>query len=357
MQVLPASEASWENARPAAAGASRASLPGLSAAADFEEWVRRIDRLVPAEDRRLFVSPHRLIARFFAFAWHRVSGRALQDTDHDPAARDPELVSAVLGLVRTLARTYFRLRIEDVENVPATGPVLLVGNHNGGLLPTDGFFTALAIHDHHGPERAVHALAHDFLFDDPTLERYAARVGMLRASEESALRAFAACGCVLVYPGSDYDAFRPFRERDRVVLGGRKGFLRLALRAGVPIVPVISAGTHEQFIVLSRGDRLARFVHAHALARTEVLPLVVAVPWGVVPGFVPYIPLPAQTTLAFGEPLRFPGLGPKDAEDPDLLEHLYRDVEREMQQILDRLSRGRRFLVGRPEDRSGHQRD
>lgn len=326
---------------------------GLGAVAELEAWIRRIEHLVPAEDRRVFVSPHLLIPRFLAFAWHRVTGSARHDTDHDPAARDPELVSAVIDLVRLFARTYFRLRIEDVHNVPAKGPVLLVGNHNGGLLPTDGFFTALAIHDHHGPDRAVHALVHDFLFDDPTLSRYAGRLGMLRASEESAFRAFEGDGCVLVYPGSDHDAFRSFRERARVVLGGRKGFIRLALRAGVPIVPVISAGTHEQLIVLSRGDKLARLVHAHELARTEVLPLVMALPWGVVPGFVPYIPLPAQTTIAFGEPMRFPGLGPKDAEDPELVEHIYRDVEREMQRILDRLSRGRRFLIGRPQDRSG----
>ena len=63
---------------------------------------------------------------------------------------------------------------------------------------------------------------------------------------------------MLVYPGSDLDTFRPFRDRDKIVLGGRKGFLELALRERVPIVPVVTAGTHEQIIVLTRGDRLAR---------------------------------------------------------------------------------------------------
>lgn len=323
----------------------------MGVVADFEDWLRRVERLVPVEDRELFVSPHRLIARFLTFAFHRATGSARHDTAHDPAVRDAELVGVVLDIVRIFAKDYFRLRVEDVENVPVRGPVLLVGNHNGGLLPMDGFFTALAIHDHHGPDRAVHALVHDFLFDDPTLEKYASKVGMLRASHESAQRAFEQGGCLLVYPGSDYDAFRPFRDRARVVLGGRKGFLKLALRAGVPIVPVVSAGTHEQLIVLSRGDRLARLVHAHALARTEVLPLVLALPWGVTPGFVPYLPLPAQTTLAFGEPIRWPALGPEAADDPALLDTLYREVEDRMQAILDRLSAGRRFLLGRPQDR------
>jgi 1-acyl-sn-glycerol-3-phosphate acyltransferase len=226
--------------------------------------------------------------------------------------------------------------------------VLLVGNHNGGLVPTDGFFTSFAIGERHGPERAVYALAHDFLFDDPILRRYAGRLGILRATHESAMKAFAAGGCVLVYPGSDLDAFRPFRDRGRIVLGGRKGFLTLALRAGVPIVPVVSAGTHEQCVVVTRGDRLARAVRAHAWARTDVLPFMLALPWGLTTGFVPYWPLPAQTTLAFGRPLRWPDLGPADARRPDALERCYRDVEASMQALLDGISAGRRFLLGAP---------
>ena len=169
---------------------------------------------------------------------------------------------------------------------------------------------------------------------------------MLRAGHESALHAFAAGGCLLVYPGSDLDTYRPFRDRGKMVLGGRKGFLKLALRAGVPIVPVVSAGTHEQYIVLTRGDRLARLLHAHAWARTEVLPIVLAIPWGITLGFVPYLPLPAQTSISFGAPLRWPEHRPADADRPDVLDGCYREVEQQMQSMLDGLCDGRRFLVG-----------
>lgn len=285
------------------------------------------------------------------FALRRHGGLASSASADDIRARDPELGSLLLDLYRMAGKHYFRLRIEGVENVPASGPVLLVGNHNGGLVPTDSFFTALAIHDRYGPGRAMYALAHDFLFEDPLLRSYALRLGMLRAGHESARHAFAAGGCVLVYPGSDLETFRPFWDRDKIVLGERKGFLTLALREGVPIVPVVTAGTHEQIIVLTRGDHLARLLHAHAWARTEVMPLMLALPWGLTSGFVPYLPLPAQTTLAFGAPITWPELGPQDAERPDVLARCYAEVEGRMQELLDRLSEGRRFLLGRPKAR------
>ncbi len=293
-------------------------------------WIDRARQLVPQEDRKVLLSPPRLVARFARFAIARALGHAGHAHADDLDARDPELVGLMLAFY-----------------VPVRGPVLLVGNHNGAFLPSDAFFTGLAIHERDGPERRMYALAHDVLFEDPLLRSYAQRLGMLRAGHDGAHRALAAGDCVLVYPGSDLDAFRPFRERAKIVLGGRKGFLKLALRERAPIVPVVSVGTHEQLLVLTRGDRIARLTHAHAWARTEVVPIVLSLPWGITSGFLPYLPLPAQTTVAFGEPITWPDLGPRDAEEPAVLARCYTEVETRMQAMLDRLSRGRRFLLGK----------
>jgi 1-acyl-sn-glycerol-3-phosphate acyltransferase len=307
------------------------------------EWCHRAAALIPFADRVALLSPPILAAKFARYAMSNHKREALAD---DPDARDPELVDLLVDLFRLLGRYYFRLELRGVDNVPATGPVLFVGNHNGALLPADGFFAAVAVRDRFGPERAMYALAHDFLFYDPTLRRYALGMGALRAGHESARRVFRRGGIVLVYPGSDVETFRPWRDRGKILLGGRKGFLRLAIGAGVPIVPVVSAGTHEQLVILSRGDWLARALQMHRWARTDFFPVVLSVPWGLTTGFLPYLPLPAQTTLSFGAPIAWDSLTPKDAEDPHVLDAAYRRVETAMQSMLDELMKGRRPLLG-----------
>lgn len=307
-------------------------------------WLARWAELVPLQDRIALVSPPHLVTKFARYAW---AGRSRIVPAEDLAARDPRFVSLVVDLARALGERYFRLELEGVENLPARGGALLVGNHNGGLVPLEPFFTMVAAWDRFGPDRAVYALAHDFLFDDPMLRGYAGKLGALRAKPAGAKRALEAGHLALVYPGGDLDAFRPFRDRWKIELGGRTGFVELALRTRVPIVPVVTAGAHEQFIVLSRGDRAAARLHLHEWARVVVLPIVLAVPWGVTIGFVPYLPLPAQISMRITEPMSWPHLPAEAADDPAVVRRVYDEVEARMQATLDDMRVGRRFLLGR----------
>lgn len=310
-------------------------------------WLKRAKALVPAADAVVLLSPPLLIPRLMKFALARSTGHEERAPADDVRARDPEFIGLLMDLLRELGGRWFRPTFSGVENVPAEGPALLVGNHNGGLVPIDSYFTGLAIWDHFKGRRSMYSLVHDFVFEDPLLRTYALKLGMLRAGNESARHAFEQGHAVLVYPGSDLDTFRPFSQRAKVVLGGRKGFISLALRQRVPIVPVVSAGSHDQFVVLTRGDWIAHALKMHAWARTEVFPLVLSLPWGLTSGFLPYLPLPAQISISFGEPIRWPGLGPEDANKPEVLERCYQEVETRMQQMLDRLTAGRRFLLGK----------
>lgn len=266
--------------------------------------------------------------------------------DDDPDVRDPEFVALAMELIRAVGRHYFRLEVRGAAHLPPSGAALIVGNHNGGILPIDSLLTIAAVFDHCGPERAVHPLAHDILFHSELLRDHARRFGALRASHHSAERAFVRGRMVLVYPGSDRDIFRPFHQRGRVELAGRKGFLRLALRNRVPIVPVVTAGTHEQLVVLARGDAVVRALGLKRRLRIEAFPLVFALPWGLTSGYFPYLPLPAQTTLSFGPPLSFPDVRPDQADDPQVLARCYAQVIAAMQSQLDDLMKDRVPFLG-----------
>jgi 1-acyl-sn-glycerol-3-phosphate acyltransferase len=265
----------------------------------------------------------------------------------DPlAARDPAFVRRGVALSQALGKHYFRWQVRGVEHVPQRGAAILVGNHNGGLLPLDSLMTIAAIYEKFGERRAVHPLVHDLVLRAPVVGRLAPRFGALRASPPHAHRVLEAERLALVYPGSDLESNRPWTSRGRIDLGGRKGFVKIALRTGAPIVPVVSAGTHEQFFVLARGRRIARLLRLKSWVRSEVFPIIFAIPWGLCAGCVLYWPLPAQTSIAFGPPIRFDDLGPDAADDEQALEACYRKVASRMQEMLDDLCRDRIPLLG-----------
>jgi 1-acyl-sn-glycerol-3-phosphate acyltransferase len=147
---------------------------------------------------------------------------------------------------------------------------------------------------------------------------------------------------VLVYPGGDYEVHRPSWEGDRVDFGGRKGFLRLALDAGVPIVPVVSIGGQETSLFLSRGERLAKGLRLDKLFRLKVLPISIALPWVINVGDVAgHLPLPAKITVEALPPI---DLRREFGADPDL-DEVYDHLVRQMQETLDALAAERRFPV------------
>jgi 1-acyl-sn-glycerol-3-phosphate acyltransferase len=312
--------------------------------ADARSLFARARAQIPLEDALGLLTPPGLLVKLAAYALGVNRGDRFAGTD--PSLRDPEFLALLLDAFRPVAEHYFRARYVGVEKVPATGPMLLVGNHNGGLLTTESYLTYLALWDRFGPERALYGLAHDVVFDDPTLRTYAGKFGALRASHEAAHEAFAAGHGVLVYPGSDLDSFRSFQDRKRVVFGPRTGFVRLALRERVPIVPTVCAGPQEQWIVLTRGDAIARALHMKRWARTDVFPIVLSLPWGLTSGFVPYLPLPVPCTLAFGDAIAWPELGPEAADDDAVVERCRDEVQAAMQGILDDLYRDRAPFLG-----------
>src|ERR1700753_1569282 len=85
--------------------------------------------------------------------------RALDGNDID--AWDPDYVRRGLPLLRAVFCNYFRAEVHGLENIPASGPSLLVGNPSGGTYIADTFIFAAEFYAHFGPERRFHQLAHD----------------------------------------------------------------------------------------------------------------------------------------------------------------------------------------------------
>jgi 1-acyl-sn-glycerol-3-phosphate acyltransferase len=255
--------------------------------------------------------------------------------------RDPDYIRESLPRLWLIASLYFRAEVRGLGNVPEEGPVLLVGNHSGGnLTPDTGVFT-LAFSTYFGVERVFHQLAHNLVLSLPGLS-FLRKYGTVAASQENARKALRAGAAVLVYPGGDYEVHRPSWEGSRVDFGGRKGFLRLALDEGVPIVPVVSIGGQETALFLSRGERLAKLLALDRLFRLKVLPISLGPPWGLNVGdMLGHLPLPAKITV---EALPAIDLRREFGADPDI-DEVYDHLVRLMQETLDALAAERRFPV------------
>ncbi len=256
--------------------------------------------------------------------------RTLDGNDID--AWDPEYIRRVLPLWRAVMATYFRGEVRGLDNIPDSGPVLLVGNHSGGTLIADTFVFATAFYTKFGPDRRFHQLAHDIAARVPATG--IRRWGTVAASHENARKAFDRGAPVLVYPGGDYETFRPSWRSDRIEFGGRKGFIRLAIERGVPIVPVVAVGGQETALFLTRGQRAARLTGWAKLTRIKVLPVALAPPFGVsVLDLPPRLPLPAKVTIEVLPPIdlvkRF---GPNPEHDD-----VYDDITGDMQAALSEL--------------------
>src|SRR3954449_11371500 len=253
--------------------------------------------------------------------------------------RDPDYIREQLPGMWMLASFYFRAEVRGLHNIPADGPVLLVGNHSGGNMTPDTTVFTLAFNTYFGVERRFYQLAHNLVLAMPGLS-ILRKFGTVAASHENAHKALDSGAALLVYPGGDYEVHRPIWDGNKVNFNGRKGYIKLALEKDVPIVPVVAIGGQETSIFLSRGERLARLLGLDRAFRLKVLPISLALPWGLNVGdMLGHIPLPAKITVEV-----LPPIYPREqfGREPDVNE-INRYVLSEMQGKLDELAAERRF--------------
>lgn len=249
--------------------------------------------------------------------------------------RDPETIAGLQPLIGAWLR-WFDPEVLQFENVPAEGPFLVVGNHSGGLYMPDYWAFLHRWVAERGADAPLYSMAFDFLFGIPGAATLARKLGSVPGSHANADRILGRGHPLIVYPGGDAEDYRPWTERHRVELQGRTGFVRLALRHGVPVVPLVAHGSHDTIVVLTRGETLAKRLGFDRL-RINVMPVVAGPPWGIAPVQLPTWPLPAKVTARVGEPLDWTHLGPGAAEDPTVVQACYDETVERMQADLDDL--------------------
>jgi 1-acyl-sn-glycerol-3-phosphate acyltransferase len=234
---------------------------------------------------------------------------------------------------------WFRMEMDGWENLPAP-PALLIGIHSGAPFVWDAWTVGVQWWRRFGQERRLHGTAHDVLMAIPGIGRYFRAMGVLPAAPDSIATALAEGRDVALWPGGEVDSLRPWSERDRANLAGRTGFVKMAIRAGVPIVPIATVGGADAMPVLLRGDRLARVLGLDKVLRLKVFPLAVSLPWAIAPAALPQFPLPAKIRTRLMPAIELEH-DPDRADDDEYVERKYQEVQDGIQVGMDALARKR----------------
>lgn len=263
----------------------------------------------------------------------------MSDTDSEIAKWDPSVARRISNMIGPIVTRYFRAEVKDLAKVPAVGGALVVSNHSGGVLTPDVLIFAPAFYHAFGYDRPLHILAHYGVLMGPWGSALS-QAGAIEATPDNAAAALRSDAVVLVFPGGDYDAFRPSESANVIDFEGRTGYVRTAVQAGVPIVPMVSIGGQETQWFLARGDGLARRLGLHRI-RFKALPLTFGLPFGLTTVLPANIPLPSKIVMRVLDPI---DVTEQFGDDPDI-DEVDDHVRTVMQRALDELARDRRFPV------------
>lgn len=238
---------------------------------------------------------------------------------------------------------YFRVQTSGWENISPDEKVLFVGSHNGGLAAPDMVMMMYDWFRRFGVEKPVYGLMHPVAWEAfQPVARLAAKAGAIIAHPKMAYAALRSGASVLVYPGGAEDIFRPHSLRNQIYFAGRQGFIKLALRENVRIVPVISTGAHDTLFVLTDIYDIVEQLHKWGMPwllgiDPVVFPIYLGLPWGLAIGPLPNIPLPVPIHTRVCPPIKFERYGREAASDRYYVNECYELVLSQMQHELDAL--------------------
>jgi 1-acyl-sn-glycerol-3-phosphate acyltransferase len=250
---------------------------------------------------------------------------------------DPEFLAIVQPFFTFMYRRYWRVETSGIENIPADGPALLTPNHSGQL-PWDGTMVGTAVYLEHPEQRLVRSLYASWFPTLPFISPLFVKAGQTLASVENGTRLLEENQLVAVYPEGIKGVGKLFRDRYRLARFGRGGFVRMALRAQAPIIPVSVVGAEETYISLYKSESIAKLIGFPFFPITPTWPLL---------GLFGFVPLPTKWHIDFGEPIPMAEYGPDAANNLVLVSQLTDQVRNIVQQMLyDRLAQRRSVFFG-----------
>lgn len=266
----------------------------------------------------------------------RIVDRLEGDYAEDEWGFDEEFTELVEPFFAFLYETWWRVRVEGAERVPAHGRALLTANH-AGILPWDATMISVALLREHPLPRNPRFLVLNWAFDLPWVSSGMRKVGGVVASPFNAMRLLEQDHLVAVFPEGVKGTGKPYSERYRLQRFGRGGFVEIALRTGAPIVPVAVVGSEEIYPKIADLPWVARLIGAPYFPVTPTFPLL---------GPLGVIPLPSKWRIEFLDPIETASYGPEGAEDRALVLELSERVRDQIQQALyaNLVKRGPAFI-------------
>jgi 1-acyl-sn-glycerol-3-phosphate acyltransferase len=273
----------------------------------------------------------RHIASLLSFVRRRVTG----DYTVDEFGFDEDFTRHFyLPVLRPLYKSWFRVEVRGIENIPAEGGGLVVANHSG-TVAMDSLMTQVAVHDEHPAHRHLRMLGADLVFQTPVIGQVARKSGSTLAANPDAERLLSNGELAGVWPEGFKGVGKPFSERYKLQRFGRGGFVSAALKTGAPIIPCSIVGAEEIYPIIGNMKTVARLLGAPYAPITPTWPLL---------GPLGLIPLPSKWIIEFGSPVETADLGPNAADDPMLVFDLTDQVRETIQQTLYSLLMQRRSV-------------
>lgn len=266
-----------------------------------------------------------------------IKRRMTGDYQTDDWGLDYEFLDAVRPLISFMYRHYWRVQPSGLENVPDTGRALLVANHSGQL-PFDASMLLASVMLDHPSQRLVRSLYANWFPTLPFLSSAFEKIGQTLADVENGTRLLEQEELVGVFPEGYKGVSKLYKDRYKLARFGRGGFIKMALRAQAPIIPVAIVGAEETYISVYKSKTLAR------LTGFPYFPISLRFPWF---GLLGVIPLPTKWYIDFGTPIPMEEFQPDAADDLVLVSQLTDQVRNIVQEMIyERLAQRRSVFLG-----------